>query len=179
MSDVKEVLAQVHQKYAAHYENLGRAPVTDYVEEWQAPCYQGQPEGDQIAWQAVLQEPPTAFANVEKALELTLHESIKDFFSHYWAGDLNVRYRDHDVTLLQVQLPDDAERLQQNLIGHVMMKQRLRQPITLFIGVGSEDDLILSINNETGAVGLEYVGKEQHEVLASDLTFFLQRVEPV
>lgn len=178
MSEVNAVLAQVHKDYATHYQKQGRSPTTDYVEEWQAPCYHGQPDGEHIGWQAVVQEPPTAFANVENALELTLHVSIKDFFSQYWAGDLHVRFRDHDLTLLQVQLPDDAERLQQNLIGHVMMKQRLRQPVTLFIGVGNEDDLILSVNNETGAVGLEYVGKEQHEVLASDLAFFLQRVEP-
>ncbi|MCO4320433.1 SecY-interacting protein [Aliidiomarina quisquiliarum] len=178
MSEVKAVLAQLHKDYATHYEKQGRKPTTDYVEEWQASCYYGEPNGEHIAWQAVAQKPATAFANVEKALELTLHGSIKDFFSQFWAGDLHVRFRDHNFTLLQVQLPEDAERLQQNLIGHVMMKQRLRQPITLFIGVGNEDDLIVSVNNETGAVGLEYVGKEQHELLASDLIYFLERLEP-
>ncbi len=179
MSEVNEVLALVHQRYAAHYLTQGRKPTTEYVEEWQSPCYQGSPEGEQIAWQAIEQTPPTEFENVEKALELNLHNSVKDFFSRYWAGDLQVRFRGHDLTLLQLQLPEDAERLQQNLIGHVMMKQRLRQEVTLFIGLGSEDDLILSVNNVTGAVGLEYVGKEQHELLASDLSFFLERVEPI
>lgn len=179
MSEVKKVLAQVHKSYAAHYEAQGSIPTTEYVDEWQSPCYQGAPEGEHIAWQAVEQVPSTEFNNVEKALELKLHHSVKDFFSRYWAGDLQVRFREHNLTLLQVQLPEDAERLQQNLIGHVMMKQRLRQPVTLFIGLGAEDDLILSVNNETGSVGLEYVGKEQHEVLASDLVFFLERVEPI
>lgn len=178
MKEVKAALTQLHRAYAGHYKNKGLLPTTEYVDEWQAPCYVGEAEEGFIAWQAVEQEPVTDFANVEQALNMRLHESVKTFFCTYWAGDLDAQFQGHSLTLLQVQLPDDVERLQQNLIGHVMMKQKLKQPITLFIGVGAEDDLILSINNETGSVGFEYVGKEQHELLASDLAYFLERVEP-
>src|SRR5690554_6238855 len=163
MNEVKAALTQMHRAYAGYYKSLGQQPTTEYVEEWDAPCYVGEPSEGFIAWQAVEQEPAVDFANVEQALKMPLHESVKAFFSVYWAGDVDVLFQGHPITLLQVQLPEDADRLQQNLIGHVMMKQRLKQPVTLFIGVAAEDDLILTVNNETGTVGFEYVGKEQHE----------------
>ncbi len=49
----------------------------------------------------------------------------------------------------------DFERLQQNLIGHILMKQKLKQAITLFFAVTDEDDIILSVNNNTGEVWAE------------------------
>lgn len=180
MIAVANALHLLHKKYAAAYQVEQRLPTTEFVEAWSSPCYQGKADQGFIGWQAISQEPATCFSDVEKALEFTLHPSVKDFFSGYWAGDLHVKFADYKLTLLQLQLPADAERLQQNLIGHVLMKQRLGQPLTLFIGVGSEeDDLIVSVDNGTGVVGLEYVGKEQHEVLASDLAFFLEQVSPV
>ncbi|RUO44369.1 SecY-interacting protein [Aliidiomarina taiwanensis] len=178
MNEVKAALTQAHRAYAGYYKSMGQQPTTEYVDGWQAPCYVGAPVEGFIAWHAVEQVPATDFSHVEQALQVPLHGSVKAFFSCYWAGDLDVVFQGHTFTLLQVQLPEDAERLQQNLIGHVMMKQRLKQPITLFIGVGTEEDLILTVNNETGSVGLEYVGKEPHELLASDLASFLERVEP-
>ncbi|MCC5856272.1 MAG: SecY-interacting protein [Idiomarina sp.] len=179
MSDVLKALTELHDHYAAHYREQGTHPVTEYIKEWNAPCYVGQPKGDEIHWEAVVQAPRIDFTNVEQGLEMPIHESVKDFFSGYWAGDLDVSFRDIQLTLLQVMLPMDAERLQKNLIGHVLMKQRLQQPITLFIGVGIEDDLMLTVHNDNGAVGLEYAGKDQHQILAGDLESFLRELKPL
>lgn len=177
MSKVTDALAALHERYQQQYSAAGSITKTEYIEEWNSPCYQGNAFGGEVAWVPVAQQPPISFENVEKALELPLHKSIKDYFSNYWAGDLDVRFRGIELTLLQVQSPQDAERLQQNLIGHVLMKQRLKQNLTLFFGVGIEDDLMLSIDNETGAVGLEYAGQDQHEILAGDLERFLEGCE--
>ena len=58
------------------------------------------------------------------------------------------------------------------------MKRRLRQRDTLFFAVTDEDDFVLSVLNETGEVVLERVGKEPQEILATDLTSFLQSLKP-
>ncbi|WP_113906214.1 SecY-interacting protein [Aliidiomarina celeris] len=179
MSNVSNVLTELHERYQRMYADAGLLPRTDYIKEWDSPCYSGSVEGEEVAWQPIVQQPPLNFSNVEDALALAIHNDLKDFFAGFWAGDLQVRFRDLSFTLLQVQSQQDAERLQQNLIGHVLMKQRLKQNITLFFGVGIEDDLMLSMNNATGAIGLEYAGKEPHVVLAGDLSSFLREVEPV
>jgi len=49
----------------------------------------------------------------------------------------------------------------------------------VFIGLGVEnDDLLVSIDNSTGQVGLEWVGKEQHECLADSLEDWLIKCQP-
>ena len=53
------------------------------------------------------------------------------------------------------------------------MKQKLKQTPTLFFGLTDQEDLNLVVNNDTGEVCLEYVGKGPHEVLAKDLVAFL------
>ena len=83
---------------------------------------------------------------------------------------------------LQLLLPwnqDDMVRLQQNLVGHVLMKRRLDQPETLFFAVTDEEDFILSVDNQSGEVVLEQVGLLPQEVLAPDLASFLASLEPV
>ncbi|RTE86983.1 MULTISPECIES: SecY-interacting protein [Gammaproteobacteria] len=180
MNATEALLLALHEKHQLQHEKEGTLPVTDYVEEWEAPCYLKEhleSGEEQIAWKWVKQQPKTDFANVEKALELEIDSQLQNFFATVWAGDIDVSFRDRALTLLQVQGPEDMERLQQNLIGHVMMKQRLKQPITWFIGLTDEDDLLLTVSQETGVVGLEYVGKEQHEVLSSDLPTFLKELE--
>ena len=126
MSNVSNVLTELHERYQRMYTDAGLLPRTDYIKEWDSPCYSGSVEGEEVAWQPIVQQPPLDFSNVEDALALTIHKDLKDFFAGFWAGDLQVRFRDLSFTLLQVQSQQDAERLQQNLIGHVLMKQRLK-----------------------------------------------------
>ncbi|RUO22552.1 SecY-interacting protein [Aliidiomarina iranensis] len=178
MNSVIEGLNSLHERYAKHYEEAGLTPKTEYISNWDAPCYVGKPSGGDIAWRAVPQTEPLDFSGVEHALEMQLDDQVKVFFSCVYAGDLALEFKGNSLELLQVMHPEDGERLQQNLIGHVMMKQRLQQTITLFLGVTDEDDLLISVNNETGAVGLEYVGKDQHEILADDLASFLTMLAP-
>lgn len=177
-NEVHHALAQLHERYAQAYQAAGAKPRGDYVGAWQAPCYVGKPSGGEIAWQAVAQEPPLDFSGVEHGLEMALDGQVKALFSAFYAGDLILEHEGNELVLLQVMCAEDAERLQKNLIAHVLMKQRLRQPITLFIGLTDEDDLIISVNNETGVVALEYVGKEQHQVLAENVCEFLNKLTP-
>ncbi|RUO36303.1 SecY-interacting protein [Aliidiomarina sanyensis] len=179
MTNATTALAELHERYAACYAAKERHPTTEYISGWNAPCYRGKPASGEIGWEAVPQEPELDFSGVEHALEMSIDQGVKDFYKAYYAGDMYVRFRDRPLVLLQVIHPEDGERLLKNLIGHVMMKQRLEQAVTLFIGLTDEDDLMLTVNNQTGAVGLEYVGKDQHEILAGDMESFLRRLDPV
>lgn len=179
MQSVYQALADLHQRYQEAYAAAQCLPQTEYISNWDAPCYQGKPKSGEIGWKAVPQEPALDFGGLEHGLEMPIQDSVKAFFSSFFAGDMVLRFREQFVTLLQVMHPEDGERLQQNLVGHVLMKQRLRQPVTLFIGLTDEDDLLVTVNNTTGAVGLEYVGQEQHAILAGDLEAFLERLEPI
>ncbi|WP_341503469.1 SecY-interacting protein [Gallaecimonas sp. GXIMD4217] len=136
--------------------------------DWPSPCDRGDGH-----WQPVRQEPPGDFANVEQALGETLHPSIKAFFGAYYAEHLTVHHERGQVTLLGVWNEEDFRRLQENLIGHVLMKRRLGQPLTLFFACTDDDDLLLSVDNLSGEVVLEPVGQEAREVVALSLAEFL------
>jgi SecY interacting protein Syd len=56
------------------------------------------------------------------------------------------------------------------------MKRRLKQRETIFFAVTDDDDIMLSVLNETGAVFLEHAGCEVKEQLAGSLTEFLQQL---
>jgi SecY interacting protein Syd len=80
--------------------------------------------------------------------------------------------------LLQPWNQGDFERLQQNLVGHILMKRRLKQPETFFIALTDEDDFILTVHNTSGEVMLEQVGLLPKEVVAPNLAEFLQSIQP-
>ena len=97
------------------------------------------------------------FRALETALT-DLSQHVKDYYGRWFAGDLNVivtHQQQHGLSLLQTQGPEDAERLLQNITGHILMKRKLKQPETVFIGLAHEaDDLLVSIDNQSGVVGL-------------------------
>lgn len=175
MQNLESVLDNLIERY------IKELPVryTEYVSEWESPIYGTVVDDDAVEWSPVQQPSPLSFNDLESALEMTFHSSIKTIFGRWFAGDLSLEYNGHPVTLLQVQSPEDGERLLANLTGHILMKRRLKQPETVFIGLGVEnDDLLVSIDNATGHVGLEWVGKEQHECLATSLEEWLSQCVP-
>lgn len=179
LSSLQSALSALHQRYQLAYQVAGVQPQTEYIAEWDAPCYDGEVRYGMIPWKAVRQQPELDFSGVEKGLGLELNEQLKAFYGLYYAADLELTFDGHPMTLSQVMAEEDAERLQRNLIAHVLMKHKLEQSTTLFIGTSEEsEDLIISVNNQSGEVGLEYAGKPQHAVLAKNLTEFLQHVEP-
>lgn len=171
------------------YQQQVRPLLTDHIEDWQSPIYQQVTDSGQVHWLPCRQQPELNFSDLETALELSFHPALKAFYGRWYAGDLSVVFqppgddqsaeRPHPVLLLQIQGPEDGERLLQNLTGHILMKRNLKQPETLFIGLAEEaEDLLISVDNETGRVGLEWIGKEQHQVLADSLAEFLRCCSP-
>lgn len=167
------------------YMQANPEPQTEWVDEWDAEIYQQRIGEEQVIWKPVLRDEPQDFSALESALEMHFHDSIQQLFGHWFSGDLSLSYATEETAqpiqfeLLMPQCPEDAERLLQNLTGHILMKRKLKQPITAFIGLLHEhDDCLVSVDNATGEVALEWLGKPQHQTLAVDLATFLSHCQP-
>lgn len=163
------------QKAQSEKEEL----LIEFDSQWPSACYTQQAnEGDEVNWQPVRQSHAVDWSAFETALEISLHPSIKNYFACYWSDNLAAKHDFGPLELIQVWNEADIERLQQNLIGHILMKRRLKQSETLFFALTDEEDEILCINNITGEVVLEQVGLEPKRVIAPDLTSFILSIEP-
>jgi len=68
----------------------------------------------------------------------------------------------------------------ENLIGHLMAKQKAKLPFTLFFATTDPDsEFFLSIENSTGKILLEEPGQPPIKEVDPDLLTFLKRVSPV
>ena len=143
-----------------------------------SPCQVGAAKDDTVQWQPVLQQSPADYLNVEQALEMTLHDDIKHFYQLYFGAGLSALHTRGKLMLLMVWNDDDVKRLQENIIGHVIMKRRLKQRETVFFATTEDDDILLSVLNSTGEVFLEYVGREVTEKLADNLADFIASLQP-
>ena len=163
--------------YVEHTKGEGLKIV--YDSEWPSPCYEKTAQdGEFVRWTPTLQSPPQSFNNVEEALSLKLNPEYCEYFTRYYSDNLRAAAPQGRCELLQVFNSEDFERLQQNLIGHLLMKQRLGQAPTLFFGLPDEEDFILTVVNESGEVALEQVGKEPSQILAPSLAAFLEQLTP-
>lgn len=116
--------------------------------------------------------------NIESALDITLPPQAHELFCRYFSHDINAQAEQGPLVLLQAWNEQDFDRLQKNIIAHIMMKRRLKQADTVFFALTDKDDLLLSILLETGEVVLEVVGKEPHQIIAANLTEFMASLRP-
>ncbi|MBR9727377.1 SecY-interacting protein [Shewanella intestini] len=144
-----------------------------------SPCVEAQvAELDNVVyWQPHKRQSAGNFDNVATALEVTLHPDIDAFFGRYYAAPLNFISPWGDGELLQAWNQQDYEYLQQNMIGHLMMKKKLKQPATWFIGVLGEGDQMLTVNNEDGSVWIEIPGEVPTQQLAPSLAEFIEQLQ--
>jgi SecY interacting protein Syd len=151
----------------------------EFNSKWPSQCYrQEKKDGDLVAWKPVLREVPGVFTGLEAGLEMTIHPDIIAYYGRYWSDNLNAQAEQGKLQLLQAWNEQDYQRLQQNIVGHVLMKRRLQQAETIFFALTDEDDFFLSVDNASGEVVLEQVGLVPKETLASDLGSFLQKLQP-
>ncbi|WP_281558599.1 SecY-interacting protein [Thalassomonas sp. RHCl1] len=187
-NDLTDKLWHFASSYIENYQQThGHLPVAELDEDWPSPCQQGlftaqesghQEQGQQILWQPVPADGNLCFNNIESALELELHPDIKSYFTAFHSDPLDAMCSEGQLSLLFSWNEDDFERLQENIIGHVLMKQRLKQRISIFFAVTDEEDLILSLDNETGAIWVEHVGREPHKKLADSMAEFIAGLTP-
>lgn len=175
---VSSKLDKLHQAFSEKcLERTGKLPVIDHDTAWPSPCEHGEvDEQGLIQWRAVAQQPAGSLDDLASALELRFPEGLNALFGHLYAGNVLLNINDHHIELLQAWNEDDFSRLQQNITGHVLMKRKLKQPETVFIGLTEQDDLLITVLVENGQVCLEYVGKKPHHVLANSISEFLDKV---
>lgn len=151
----------------------GHAPASSELAGVPSPCIQ-QTVGEEVWW---LPQPFTLAKNldaVERALDLRLQPVVVAFYTSQFAGDMPALFADGPCTLLQVWSEEDFVRVQENLIGHLVMKRRLKQSPTLFIATTPSELEVISVCNLNGEVILEKLGTKQRTVLAPDLPAFIQ-----
>lgn len=174
MSEVALQLSDLLKKSRQVAESNGQQWWAYAEPEQTSPCQYGEVVNEQVAWWPVFVQNPIDFSGLEHGLELELHPDIKAYYNVAFGGGLKLQHQRGPVELLMPWHQADTERLQQNIIGHVLMKRRLKQQVTVFFAVTDDEDLLLSVLNSTGEVYLERVGCEVKEKLAGSLTEFLQ-----
>jgi SecY interacting protein Syd len=162
-----------------------RELLTDYDEDWLSPCLLASEseladttDGDKTAWRPHLQAASSHLGDLATALEIEIHPDLEALFCRYYSHDLPAVTDRGELDILQAWNKDDFERLQKNLISHVLMKRRLKQPETLFFATTDQEDFIISIDVASGNVMLEQVGKVPKEVLADNLASFIKTLRP-
>jgi SecY interacting protein Syd len=181
---MSEVVTQALDKFMQKYQIAAKLEpsllMTEYDPKWPSACYLSSDTNNDnlVEWRPVKRELAGHLDGLVTALDMQIHPDIVTFYSTYWSNNLNAKTAKGNLQLLQAWNQDDFERLQQNLIGHILMKRRLKQPETLFFALTDEDDFIITLDNQSGEVLLEQVGLLPKEVLAANLAAFIDSIEP-
>lgn len=144
-----------------------------------SPCQQQWLAAEQVSWLPVAQQPAADFSNVEHALETDLHADIKAFYSSFFGANLAAEHPRGKLALLMPWNSADIARLQENIIGHILMKRRLKQRETVFFAITDDENIMLSVLNSSGEVYMEQVGKEVTQKVAANLAEFLSQLTPL
>ena len=186
MSDqLNEALDSFINTYIDLVGDDNRQLLTNYDADWISSCLLNTPselsslnDGDDAIWRPHLQPASSHLRDLASALEIEIHPQLEALFCRYYSHDLPATTERGDLDILQAWNEDDFERLQKNLISHVLMKRRLKQAETLFFATTDQEDFIISVDVGSGNIMLEQVGKVATEVLAPDLASFMKTLKP-
>ncbi len=178
-AELSKGVIQFSEKFLERYQQeFNHLPLVEKDEEWPSECLSGEFDEKFSTWRPILVKDKLTFSNVEQALNLTLHDSVKNYYSVLYSDNIPATCDEGYLQLLFAWSKDDFNRLQQNIIGHVLMKQKLKQPVTIFFAVTDDNDIMLSVNNENGEVWAERVGRVPHRKIADSLTEFISTLTP-
>jgi len=176
---LSENILILSQSFVENYrQKLTHYPLVEIDEQWPSPCLKEQFNDSLMCWQPVNFPANLSFDNVEQALDVTIHSSIKEYFTVILSDSIPTTCEEGHLQLLFAWSEDDFARLQENLIGHVLMKQKLKQEVTLFFAVTDDESIMLSVQNDTGEVWAEKVGCKPHKKIADSLNEFIESLQP-
>ncbi|HBV90651.1 SecY-interacting protein [Pantoea sp. B550] len=179
MQQTAAALRDFTTRYCQHWlQQTGHAPASSDLYGVPSPCAL-EDRDQRVIWQPQPFSLPPTLDAVERAVDIQLQPPMTDFYTTQFAGDMQARFGENQLTLLQVWSEEDFLRLQENLIGHLVMQRRLKQSPTLFIATTDSEEEIISLSNLSGEVILEQPGRKQRVVLAENLEIFLKSLQPV
>ena len=165
---LEDFINKYHQQYQETYDEAPRY----YPAGESSACIIGDYHGDEeqfVHWKPMLRESSASFDNVERALDIKLHSDINEFYGTLFSAPIHFDSEFGSGELIQPWNKDNFELLQQNIIGHLMMKKKLKQPATWFIGTVDDSDKMLTVSNDDGSVWIEVPGEEQSQQLAESI----------
>lgn len=178
MQQTADALNDFTVRYCQYWQqNIGHAPASSELFGVPSPCVV-ENRDERVLWLPQTFSLPASLDAVERALDIQLQPDIVAFYTSQFAGDMTAQFEQHRLTLLQVWSEDDFKRLQENLIGHLVMQRRLKQSPTLFIATTEPDDTIISLCNLSGEVILEQPGSKKRQKLAENIETFLKVLQP-
>lgn len=174
INQLKQLFSHFINKHRDKYQCL---PKVEFDKSWLSQCQVGDVSDDYIEWQPIECNDALSFTNIEQALDCTINAEFAAYFTSFYSESIPAECSEGYLELLFAWNKDDFDRLQQNMIGHILMKQKLKQSMTLFFAVTDEEDVILTVRNETGEVWAERVGSEPHKKLANSIYEFISTLE--
>ncbi|WP_325891857.1 SecY-interacting protein [Grimontia sp. NTOU-MAR1] len=161
----------------AWHQKHGSKPKSDAYLGLESPCVV-QETVEVVIWQPVQREELADFSNVEEGIGISLHEDIKSFYAAQYCGDMAAKFDEHSLEIIQVWSEEDLPRLQENMLGHLLMQKRLKQNPTIFVAATDDELDVISICNVSGEVIKERIGTKERMVLAPNIEVFLEQLEP-
>ena len=162
----------------AWHEEKGTWPQSEAYTDIPSPCIITA-SGGTVTWQP---QPFTADQNVnavERAMDIVVQPAITAFYATQFAGDMTARFAGQQMILLQTWSEDDFQRVQENLIGHLVTQKRLKLSPTFFIATLESELDVISVCNLSGEVVRETLGTRKRQTLAPSLADFLNQLHPV
>ena len=151
----------------------------EYDHEWRSEC-ETHRDGDVTGWKPCAQAMPIDFSGLANAADAAIHPDIQAYYGSFWSGGLFAKSSEGPVNLIQLWNAADFDRLVENLVGHLFTQQRAKLAFTVFFATTDEDsELFLSIDNQSGKILLEEPGRPPIREVESDITTFLNRLEPI
>ena len=178
-NQVVSAISALFARWLHYRHGCGGLPHRPWDPEWPSPCELGEPWNGEVYWQPVQRDVPGSMANVATGLDMELHPDLSAYFGHWYAGPLAFSFKGLRIEPVLPWNQIDFERLQENLIGHALMQRRLRLTPTFFLAATRLDSHLISLDNQSGAVLFERVGRAENRKLAPDLATFLSRLEPL
>ncbi|MCI1031594.1 SecY interacting protein Syd [Raoultella sp. BIGb0149] len=174
-----EALQAFTQRYCdAWQQQRASLPRSEELYGIPSPCISAT-DGDAVFWQPQPFSLPANISAVERAFDIVVQPPAHSFYTTQFAGDMQARFAGETMTLLQAWSPDDFQRMQENLIGHLVVQKRLKLSPTLFIATLDSELDVISVCNVSGEVLKETLGTRRRTTLSASLASFLNQLDPV